>query len=429
MFGNWQEQNGLDGNNMEHLYIFFDLMKKYKCPINPNYSIPYEYELEIVSSYFDVKPKGDGWVTCIFVPLNMPLLRWFEEHAVNEIRQLHRLDEQYKNVELCFDYAQESSLPGNFCKKKGQLELFSIIEWERFNVFTFSSYREDLRNTNGFKNIFYGISYVAMWYFNTVLNYKQHLQDPNLIFTWAGKSGPIRYFCPNNQFRPGRGECIVQMQDKGMLDYAEWNMNSLDDWESQTEHSRELLESRDCNRYFRMFGNQPKYNSYPWNYEFNFSNLGHYDPNRVDTYWPESLVKSCYLYIVNETFNDYRNETGNELGEGHVNLEATEKVWKGFIYGMPMFINARPGVVKHLERLGFDMLSDYMLHDYDAQQRTDKRIGLMLECAKEFPTANKDIVNRLLHNKRKALQLETLWNMFDTSPDPLHVFDTLALDK
>ena len=37
------------------------------------------------------------------------------------------------------------------------------------------------------------------------------------LYTQRQVSGPIRYFVPNNEFRPSRAQTIVAMHDKGML--------------------------------------------------------------------------------------------------------------------------------------------------------------------------------------------------------------------
>ena len=69
------------------------------------------------------------------------------------------------------------------------------------------------------------------------------------------------------------------------------------------------------------------------------------------------------------------------LNEHYVNTETTEKVMKGFVYGMPMFVNGRQGITNDCERLGFDMFRDYMVNDYDAELIQSKRIDMMLDCA------------------------------------------------
>ena len=37
------------------------------------------------------------------------------------------------------------------------------------------------------------------------------------------------------------------------------------------------------------------------------------------------------------------------------------------MYGMPTFVNGRQGTCKIMEDLGFDMLTDYNIHDYDSE--------------------------------------------------------------
>ena len=422
-FAEWQEKNGLAGNYMENFYRYFVYMQEYKSDIDPNYKIPFDYKLHIVDNFKDINVTNN---TFIFAPLNKDLLNYFGDNR-DEFEHLYKLDEN-PLLELCFDYAHESILPGNFDRyKDSQTEWFKSIEWERFSVFTFATTKIDKINRNGFKNIFYGISYVVTWFSKVTANETPHIKNKDLIYTWPNKNAPIRYFCPNNQFRPGRGQLIVRMYERGMLDDCEWNMNSYTDWINHGKWQQTIKDEL-TDKYFEYFGTAPKRNSWPWNKEFNFSKQETYDPFRVAEFWPDSLLNKCYIYLANETFNDYRSEQDEPEPEHYVNTETTEKVMKGFVYGMPMFVNGRQGIINDCERLGFDMFRDYMVNDYDAEPDTIKRIDMMLDCAEAFPEPTAPIVQRLYDNKAHWLKKETLWNLGDTSVDGVHFFEKL-LDK
>ena len=99
---------------------------------------------------------------------------------------------------------------------------------------------------------------------------------------------------------------------------------------------------------------------------------------------------------------------------------------KGFVYGMPMFINGRQGIISDCERLGFDMFKDYMVTDYDSEKDTIKRIDKMLDCAEAFPEPTAPIVQRLSDNKAHLLKKETLWHFSDTSIDGIHFLEKLT---
>jgi len=80
------------------------------------------------------------------------------------------------------------------------------------------------------------------------------------------------------------------------------------------------------------------------------------------------------------------------------------------MYGLPTFVNGRQGTCKIMEELGFDMLTDYNVHDYDSEPDDIVRIDKMLDCAINFPAPNEDIVQRIQNNKNLVTSKEFWWN-------------------
>ena len=419
-FGDTQDKYKLQGNYMEHLYHYFDYMINWSSPVDPDFDLPYELVLHRFTKARQIQ-VGHNDYYLIFFPMNMDLLRHAQDNLPSLIPDLQVLDSTHKNVNLCFDYAQESNLPGNFCKTKSILSICTdVINWEQWNVIIFSSQYLTTTNgnENGFKEIYASMSYVATWFFKVTQQETPYIMKPDLIYTHKGKEGPIRYFVPNNEFRPSRAHMIVAMHDRNMLNDAEWNMNSFKDWNMHKDaKSGVYLRDKWTDRYIELFGTVPKTNSYPWNKEFNLQ----YPPAEM---WPPTLLDHTYIYIANETFHDYRNETN----PAHVNLEITEKIWKGFIYGMPMLINSRVGGVNSMTRFGFDMMEDYLHTPYDTITDTEKRIDAILDCAENYPAATEDMIERLYANKKHACKKSTLWQMFDVTFGTTNLFKNI-LDK
>ena len=99
----------------------------------------------------------------------------------------------------------------------------------------------------------------------------------------------------------------------------------------------------------------------------------------------------------------------NPLKPVHVG-DWDEKILKGFMYGLPTFVNGRQGTCKIMEELGFDMLTDYNVHDYDSEPDDIVRIDKMLDCAINFPMPNEDIVKRIQQNKNLVTSKKFWWN-------------------
>jgi len=131
--------------------------------------------------------------------------------------------------------------------------------------------------------------------------------------------------------------------------------------------------------------------------------------SRYDTF-SRSLIDSTYIYIVQNLVTESPTETPiNPLKPVHVG-DWDEKILKGFMYGMPTFINGRQGTCKIMEELGFDMLTEYNIHDYDSEPDDLVRIDKMLDCAINFPPPNSDIVERIQNNHNLVRSKEFWWN-------------------
>ena len=90
----------------------------------------------------------------------------------------------------------------------------------------------------------------------------------------------------------------------------------------------------------------------------------------------------------------------------------TEKTCKGFVFGVPMFINGLPFVHKANEKLGFDMFRDYWHAAFDFQTNPDKRMIGLIDTLYNFPeSATQDIVDRLRHNKNLFVSKKHLWTI------------------
>ena len=80
------------------------------------------------------------------------------------------------------------------------------------------------------------------------------------------------------------------------------------------------------------------------------------------------------------------------------------------MYCKPTLINGRAGTVKILEELGFDMLTDYYTYDYDSEQDDIVRIDKMLECARNFPKPDHNMIARVEKNNKLVRSKEFWWN-------------------
>jgi len=403
------------GNNFDHTVKALKFIKQYDCPVDSSYKIPIDFDVNYCDSYDKVELQS-GKLNLIFVPLNVALLKMLDETEPDYLENLYRHNDK-KNVALIFDYNNESLLPGRF-GSESDVECIRKIEYRHFHLTTLGwGHTDKFVDPIGFKSVTGSLAYHTFWFLRTLRTHESdYLKDPNIIFTYKGKSGPIRYFCPNNEFRASRAKMIVHLYERGMLRDTEWNMNSFKDWDRKPkEEQAVMLREQDTRKYLDYFGSTPKYNSYPWNFSFNFTKQDiRTSKNKLThiqtphTSFPQSLVHQSFIYIANETFSIM-----DPLAPYDVTYnDFTEKTCKGFVFGMPMFINGLPFVHKANEALGFDMFRDYWKGAFDFQTNPDRRMIGLIDTLFNFPeSATQDIIDRLRHNKYLFVSKKHLWEI------------------
>jgi len=400
-----------------HTLYFYDFIRDYVSPIDPDFKIDTKYKITVVKRFKDIKPLSKC-MNVIFIPMNYPLITSIEHNEPTMLEDLYRLDD-LPNVKLVMDYNNETLLPGNF-DPTGKTGFVGEMDHSRFYCTTYGWDRYNVKDVLPFKKIIGNMIYTFYW-LSKAIEEQPYITKPDLIYTYPGKQTPIRYFVPSNMFRPNRAQCIVQMHEKNMLFDSEWNMNKFNDFFNFREIQKEqnTFEPEPyVEEYLRLFGSTPRYNSWPWKSTYNkkrvLEDQGHldYHAGMFDSYHSidPDLLNNILIYIVQETFSDYKGEEPNDPSKPMYVMDITEKTWKGFLYGIPMFLNARPYSIERIENHGFDMLTDYYKFDYDKELDLTKRLNLMLESAQEFPTPNKDMVDRMKHNKNKLVSKEYLWN-------------------
>jgi uncharacterized protein YihD (DUF1040 family) len=203
-----------------------------------------------------------------------------------------------------------------------------------------------------------------------------------------------------------------------MLDDTEWNMNQFNSWfEMDRFIQTDYLHFKSyVDEYFKLFGILPRTLSRPWDKDFNIDRInqdrGDHSMKYKSWYdaFPPDLMDDVYIYIVNMTTTAKTEEEPINPTKPHYVGDWDEKILKGFLYSKPVFVNGRPGTVKIMEELGFDMLTDCYIQDYDSEQDDIVRIDKMLECAKAFPKPNQDIADRIEHNNRRIRSKSFWWD-------------------
>ena len=408
-------QDKYKGNNFDHTLLALQYIKEYECPVDSNYKIPIDFSVNLCDSYSDVDIHTDK-LNIIFVPLNVALLKMLDETEPDYLENLYRYNDK-NNVALVFDYNNESLLPGRF-GSESDVECIRKIEYRHFHCSTLGwDHSDKFEDPIGFKSVIGSLAYHTFWFLRTLRTHESdYLKDPKVIFTYEGKSGPIRYFCPNNEFRASRAKMIVHLYERGMLRDTEWNMNSFRDWNSKSPEERTvMLREQDTRKYLDYFGSTPKYNSYPWNYSFNYTKQEtKVSKNTLNftqtphTSFPQSLMHKTFIYIANETFSIMDPDKPYDVSYN----DFSEKTCKGFVFGVPMFVNGLPYVHRSNEKLGFDMFRDYWKGAFDGQTNIDRRMIGLIDTLNNFPeSATKDIVDRLKHNKNLFVSKKHLWSI------------------
>lgn len=418
---NQTNEPGLPPSESEHTYEFYQWFKNYKCPINPSWEPDVQIEVSTTPSIsyllsdMEEVLMGDDFLNIVYVPMHYPTWRWFNDQYPDIMHDLEVLADpnQPWKIAVVFDYNNETILPGNFANNDDQLACLKDKDFSQFYCSTLAWDRDNVLDVIGFKQIISNLVVLGAYYFRCI-----H-EDPTLLMgrnhTKVGKSYPIRYFCPNNVFRPNRAMTIVKMHKKGMLDDTEWNMNKFSQWfEMDRFHDINPFKSY-ADEYFELFGTHKRSMSWPWSNTYNI------DRQLEDTgifartgtsydCFDESLMDKAYIYIVNETFTDTPTEPPLNPTKPVRVGDFSEKIVKGFLYNKPMFINARKGTLKMLEDLGFDMLRDMLEVDYDNIEDSHLRIDAMLESAKVWPKPTPEMEERMAKNNELVRSKEFWWD-------------------
>ena len=204
------------GNNFDHTLKALKYIREYECPVDSSYQIPTNYTISRCDNFSDANIIS-GKLNIIYVPLNVALLRMLDETEPDYLETLYRHNDK-NNVELVFDYNNESLLPGRFGSDSDDKWL-SKIEYRHFHCSTLGwSHTDKFVDPIGFKSVTGSLAYHTFWFLRTLRTHESdYLKDPNTIFTYKGKSGPLRYYCPNNEFRASRAKMIVHLYERGML--------------------------------------------------------------------------------------------------------------------------------------------------------------------------------------------------------------------
>ena len=108
------------------------------------------------------------------------------------------------------------------------------------------------------------------------------------------------------------------------------------------------------------------------------------------------FVQDACFSITSETWFGCRPHKADELSDFEVNtfqnepfilrtncmastVYATEKCFKNFSSGIPFVVLGKPNTVAFLEKMGFNMYSDWIDHSYDAVEDNQLRYNMLLE--------------------------------------------------
>jgi hypothetical protein len=106
-----------------------------------------------------------------------------------------------------------------------------------------------------------------------------------------------------------------------------------------------------------------------------------------------NLIKNSYINLISES----------DLGDHTIGFFITEKTIKPFIYSQIPLILAKPGMVTHLKKYGFDMFDDIIDNSYDSIIDLDSRIEMIYKELLKLKSMNlsewfKDNDNRFKYN-------------------------------
>jgi hypothetical protein len=419
------QEPGMPTTESSHTYEFYKHYEKYECPVNPEFKTPIDFKISVTPQISYCYPKiedvfeGEGWLNVVWVPMHFPTWRWFGDFYKEVLHDLEILADPNNphKIAVVWDYNNETLFPGNFQDTETQIDILQGLDVSQFYCSTLSWNRTNVMDTVGFRQIISNYSCLGGLALFDAMD-----EDPSLKTGFRnlvpGKEYPIRYFCPNNVFRPNRAMGIVKMYHKGMLDDTEWSMNKFSQWHEMDR----FIQITDTDffsyveEYFDLFGKTPRQMSHPWNKSFNLDRINQDRDDHSMKYkswydaFPHDLMDKVFIYIPQQTVTGKTTEEPiNPLKPYYVG-DWDEKILKGFLYCKPTLINGRAGTVKILEELGFDMLTDYYTYDYDSEQDDIVRIDKMLDCARNFPKPDHNMIARIDSNNKLVRSKEFWWN-------------------
>ena len=344
-----------------------------------------------------------------------------QPHMVDVIEHLHKLQDHSRepgnnrNIAILADYGHESHIPGSMGRRfleeyphyDPSRYLHSNISLDNQNVGAVNpQYEQESRPGDQFEVTVPSLHYVTgvlaeidknrpVKLKEQIATYNKKNIDPAVLF-----QPMFKYLIPNRIGRASRRQLIVSLDDRGLLQDTEWSMVHPDGqpdlpWEYNDE-------------YKKRFGTRPVTMSRPfegWS--------GPRASGSPDQGIPDDLARSAICYVATETYPTYfdNDDPTKPLNFPLDNskpfcvLDASEKSFKPFIYGLIPFIYGRAGLVDKWRELGM-----WLPGDYGNEECHIDRMEAMIDAMEEFTTNNLPItvetVNRIIGNHRLSLTLD-----------------------
>lgn len=348
------------------------------------------------------------------------------------IEYIHSMYDAHDHVHILADYGHESHIPGSMGYKflddfpfyDPTKYILCNISLENTNVGSFNN-NMMVSNQPKFKKIISGLYYTTSIVGGIG---RTSYREPPIkgrppgsllrhlpLTSWVGKDEDaerFRYLIPNRLGRKSRRELIVELDERGLLEHAEWSMihpNGNPDypWEYNDE-------------YKKRFGTHTKTMSRPhhlWGGE-----RAEFDP---DQSVPYDLACNAICYVAVETYPTYFDQDDfdkplnfpDDPSKPFTVLDASEKSFKPFVYGLVPFIYGRKGLVQRWRELGMWLPGDYGNEDNHIDRMNAMIDAMQTFCNNELPLTE-DTCNKIKNNQDLALSLDFHYKLskelFDT---------------
>lgn len=363
----------------------------YSTLIHNSHCCDRDISTQFVDDFRECNDLDFNNINVFVLPWSLPYLT--EESTKLRVQHLHKLQDERKNVVILADYSHESMVPGSIGYRF--LSNNSWAEPERYVLMILSLKNQNMDPRLNFKEVVPTWNYVTATLIETI---EKTPEDFTEIYTYEHQEPEFTYIVPNRIGRKHRLNFMCKMHERGLLslDRAEWSMAYPD---HPTYNNKKYLE---------YFGNTPKCMSRPWHH-WSSPDGGAGGP---DQRLPTSLAQSGYVYIANETFMDLTDDSEGSItnfaidpNEEVVVLDVSEKILKGFLYGLPMFINARRGAVEYLRSLGFWLPGGNYNDEHDVSLRMDRLLDESEKFVKKCPQPTPAMIRKLLRNQQLILDL------------------------